>query len=146
MLVHTITLSGRKLKNQQLLTLGACVRVTVVVVCVCLCVCVCVCYHTSCYIPHLRVENKVPLGFLWWFQDNHCVAFVENALFRSSGNICWPPLPSSLLDKFLIDKRDSDGFFSWRLVSRSSDRSYNSNDLSLVIVNCQLRLLPWTFF
>ena len=50
-----------------LLPLGACTRVMVVVVCVCvsvcLCVCVCVCvcvhvcYHTSCYIPHLYVEN-----------------------------------------------------------------------------------------
>ena len=52
---------------------------------VCECVCLSVCYG---YIPHLYVENKVPLGFLWCFQDMHCVAFVENALFKSSGNIC----------------------------------------------------------
>ena len=127
----------------MLLTLGACaVRVTVVV----LCVCVSVCYRASGYIPHFHVENKTPLGFLWRFQDMHCVAFVENALFKSSGDICWPPLPSSLLEELSIDIRDSGGFFSRRLVCRSSDRSYNLTDSSLVIVNCQLRFLPWTFF
>ena len=57
-------------------------------VCVCVCVCVCMCHHTSCYIPCLYVENKVQLGFLWRFQDMHCVALVENALFKSSGDIC----------------------------------------------------------
>ena len=51
-------------------------------------VCLSVCYHASGYIPHLYVENKMPLGFLWRFQDMHCVAFVENALFKSSGDIC----------------------------------------------------------
>ena len=45
-------------------------------------------YRTSCYIPHLHVENKVSLGSLWCFQDMHCVAFIENALFKSSGDIC----------------------------------------------------------
>ena len=63
-------------------------EVTVVVVCVCVCVyvsvCVCVyvCFHTSYYIPHLYVKNKVPLGFLSCFQDMHCVAYIENALFK----------------------------------------------------------------
>ena len=52
------------------------------------CVCVSVCYRASCYIPRLYVENKVPLGFLWHFQDMHCVDFVEKALFKSSGDIC----------------------------------------------------------
>ena len=65
-------------------------RVTVVVLCVCLSVC----NRASCYIPHLYVENQVSLGFLCWFQRMHCVDFVENALFRSSGDICWPPRPS----------------------------------------------------
>ena len=51
-------------------------------------VCVCVCVSVTCYIPHLYVENKVPLGFSWRFQDMHCVDFVESALFNSSGNIC----------------------------------------------------------
>ena len=73
-----------------LLTLGACARVTVVVLCVsvCVCVCVCVCYHASCHIPRLYVESKVPLSFLWRSQDVHCVDFVENALIKSSGDIC----------------------------------------------------------
>ena len=55
-----------------------------------------VCYCASCYIPRLYVEKKVLLGFLWHFQDMHCVAFVENTLFKSSGdtkfadNLCLP--------------------------------------------------------
>ena len=40
-----------------------------------------------------------------------------------------------------MDKSDSDGFFSRRLVYRSSNRSYNSTDSSLSILNSQLRLL-----
>ena len=52
-----------------------------------LCVCVCVCYHTSCYIPRLYVENKVPLDFLWRFQYMNWVDFIEIALFKSSGDI-----------------------------------------------------------
>ena len=59
-------------------------RVTVVILCVSLSTCYC----ASCYIPHLYVQNKVPLGFLWHFQDKHGVAFVENALFISFGDIC----------------------------------------------------------
>ena len=51
-------------------------------------VCECVCYRASSYIPCLYVENKVPLGFLWHFQDMRCVALIENALFKSSGDIC----------------------------------------------------------
>ena len=35
---------------------------------VCECVCLSVCYCDSCYIPHLHVEMKVPLVFLWHFQ------------------------------------------------------------------------------
>ena len=74
------------------LTLSACARITVVV----LCVCVCVCYYTNCYIPRLYVEIKVALSFLCHFLHMHCVDFIENALFRSYGDICWPPLPSLL--------------------------------------------------
>ena len=48
--------------------------------------------HTSCYIPHLYVEIKVPLSFLCYFLHMHCVDFVENALFRNSGDISQPPL------------------------------------------------------
>ena len=55
---------------------------------VCVSVCMSVCYHASCYIPCLYVENTVPLSFLQRSQDMHCVDFVENALFKSSGDIC----------------------------------------------------------
>ena len=41
--------------------------------------------RTSCYIPD---ANKVPLGFLWYFQQGmNYVDFVENASFKSSGDI-----------------------------------------------------------
>ena len=76
-------------------------------------------------------ENKGPLSSLWHSQDMYCV---EIALFKSSGDICWIPLPSSLLDKLSVNKRDSDGFFSRRLPCRSSDRSYNLTDSVLNIV------------
>jgi hypothetical protein len=35
----------------------------------------------------------------------------EKAPFKSSGITCWSLPPSSLPDKLLMDKRDSDGFF-----------------------------------
>ena len=68
-------------------------RSVCVYVCVCVCVYVCV---TSCYIPVLYDANKVSLGFLRHFQGMHCMDFVENASFKKSGDICWPPWPSSL--------------------------------------------------
>ena len=74
----------------------------------------------------------------------YCVDFVENALFKSSADIYWLPLPSSLLDELSMDKRDSDGFFSNRIVCRTSDSSHNSTDLSLVEVDYQLRFLALT--
>ena len=73
---------------------------------------VCVCYHANCYIPCFFIKIQVSLGFLCCFQWMHCVDFTENALFKSSGNIYWLPLPSLLLGQFLVDKRDSNGFFS----------------------------------
>ena len=102
----------------------------------------CVCYYASCYIPCLYVENMVLLGFSWHFQHMHCVDFVEVTLFKSSDDIFQPPPPSSLLDKLLVDSRDSDGFFSRKLVCRSSDSSYNSIDKLLIIVDYQQGSLP----
>ena len=58
-----------------LLALGGCVRVMVVM-------CVSVTALAVTFI-RLYIENKVPLRFLWHFQDMHCVAFIENALFKS---------------------------------------------------------------
>ena len=64
------------------------------------------------------------------------------AVFKGSGDICRPPLHSSLLDELSMDKRDSDGFISRGLVYRCSDSSYNPTDSSLVTVDYQL---PYTF-
>ena len=100
-------------------------------------VCLCVCYRASCYIPRLYIESRVPLGFLCCSQHMYCVDFVEDALFKSSSEICWSTLPSSLHNKLSMDKRDSDDFFSWRLACRTNDRSYNSTDSSLVTVDYQ---------
>ena len=46
----------------------------------------CVCYITNCYIPHLYVENKVPLGF--FKMCINCVDF-----------ICFMPRPHPLQGK-----------------------------------------------
>ena len=119
------------------LTLGACTRVTVVILSVYLCVC----YWASCYIPpYLYVESRVQLGFLCCSQRIVWI-LLENALFKSFGEICWPPLPSLLIDEFSMDKRDSDSFFSRRLACRTNDRSYSSTDSSLVTVDYQQSFL-----
>ena len=75
-------------------------------------------YHASSYIAHLYISSGV-LKIL-----------VKHASFKSSGVIFWPPLHSWLLDddhKFSMDKRD-------RLVCRDSDSSYNTTDLSLILL------------
>ena len=108
-------------------------------------VCVSVCYQANCHILGLYVQNKVPLGFSWQLQPTICVDFVENGLFKSSGDICWPPLPFSLLDELSINERDSDRFIKGLVVCRSSDSSCNSTDSSLLSVDYQLRFLA-TFF
>ena len=72
------------------------------------CVHVYVCFHATCYIPRLYVDNKVPLSFLLRrSQDMHYVDFVENALFKSSGDICWCPMPSSLLNELSVNKSNT---------------------------------------
>ena len=119
----------------------ACARVTVVILWVS--EWVCVCYHASCHIPRLYVENQVSISFLWRFPHMHYVDFIENALFRSSCDICWPAQLSSLLNRLSMEITNSDDFFSRWLVCRSSDRSYNSTGWSLIIVNCQLSFLTW---
>ena len=45
--------------------------------------CLSVCYHTSCYIPRLRVQFAVLQGSLWRSQFMICVDFSESALFAS---------------------------------------------------------------
>ena len=39
--------------------------------------------------------------------------------------------------------KDSDGLYSTQVVCRSSNCSYNSTDLSLVAVNCQVSFLAF---
>ena len=71
-------------------------------VCVFVCVCarvrgcvsvpVSVTGHASCYIPHLYkvllgFRVRVRVGFLWRSPRMNCVDFLENALFKSSGDI-----------------------------------------------------------
>ena len=63
------------------------------------------------------------------------MALAENAPFKSSGVICQSSLFSLLPDEFPMNKRDSDGFFSTKLVSRPSISSYN---LSLITIKWQL--------
>ena len=53
-------------------------------------------------------------------------------MFKSSGDICEPPLPPSLLHELSLDKRHGDGFFSRILLCTYGDSSYNSTDSSLV--------------
>jgi hypothetical protein len=103
----------------------------------------CVCYCSNC---HLYVENKVPLGFSWQCQRMYCVDFVEHALFKSSGDICWSP-PFSPLDDLSVDETDSDQFISRLIVQvrRSSDSSYNSNESSLLTVDYQPLFLDFFF-
>ena len=55
-------------------------------------------------VPHLYDESLVSLGILCRFQLIYCVDFVENVSFESSGDICWPPLPSSFHDQLSMDK------------------------------------------
>ena len=121
---------------KYLLTLGACMRITDLMVIIFVCLWVCVCYQASCYIPHLCIESQVPLGFQCWLQHEYWLDFV------SYGNICWPPLPSSFLDQLSMDKRDSDGFFSRRLVCRNSNSSYYS---SLVTIDYQQHFMACNF-
>ena len=81
------------------------------------------------------------LGFSWRFQAMHCVDFVENALFKSSGVICWSPPPSSLPGELSMDKRDSDGFFSTQKVCMVSHRSNNTTGSSRIVAHWQRSFL-----
>ena len=94
---------------------------------------VCVRYHASCYIPRLCWNQ----GFIWRFQH---MPFVENQFWQHL-------LSTSAFFTFwrALDGQNSDGFFSKRLVCRSSERSYDSTDSSLAIVNCQTMLLALNF-
>ena len=55
----------------------------------------------------------------------------------------WPLQPSWLLNELSIDKRDSNGFISTRLVHRDSDSSYNTTDLSLILIAERISVRLW---
>ena len=111
---------------------------------VCMCVCLCLSATTlaAVYLIHtlkVRCCSNRPSTLISTYA--HYVDFIENALFRSSGDICWLPRPSLLLDQLTMDKRDSDGIFSRRLVCRTSDSTCNSTDSSLITVDYKQRFL-----
>ena len=106
-------------------------RVTVVILCIC--------YHSNCHIPGLYVENKVSLGFSWPSQrmySKNCVDFVENALFKSSGDMC---ADYHHLFRLLMSSQSMKrtALISRLVVCRCSDSSYNSTDSSLLTIDYQ---------
>ena len=116
------------------LTLDACTRVMVVVPRVC--------YHASCYIP-LRWKQ----GAIWLL-----VAISMNASCgfhrKHSVQKFWRHLLTILAFfsswwTLSIYSRDSNVFFSTRVVCRSIDSSYILTDSWLVSVNCQLSFLAF---
>ena len=115
--------------------------VLIIVQCMCVCACVSVCcllqrnlLHTS-----LLCQKQSFIGF---FMEGFChVAFAENALFKSSGVICWSPPPSSLPSELSMDKQDSNGFFSTRIVCMASDRSSNMTGSSQIVAHWQISFL-----
>ena len=87
------------------LTLIACARVTVVV-----CVCVCVTMLAAIYTSFIRWKQCTVRLFMTFSRHD----FVETLCSKVLATlICWPSLPSLLLDEL---SRDIDGFFSRRLV------------------------------
>ena len=109
---------------QGLLTLGMHVPKGLFGVCVCVPVYLSVTMKSPTY---LVCTSKLQC-YLWCFQSFCCVAFTENALFKSSGIICRPVSLFLLSDELPMDRRESDNFFSTKLVCRFSDSSYNTTD------------------
>ena len=100
--------------------IGVCVYVCV---CVCLSVCLSVCVSfttlTATYLVFFAKIQVLLIGF------------------RAVFNVCTVWILLITLCQLSVDKRDNDGFFSSRLVCRTSDNSYNLTDSSLVTVDLQ---------
>ena len=89
----------------------------------------------------LLPQNLLPTRFLHWKQGTigsfvvfsrfYCLAFTENASFKSYGIICWSPPPSLLPGKLLINKRDSHGFFWTQIVCSHNSNKTTSSSLIL---------------
>ena len=91
--------------------------------CVCVCVCVCVYFWASCYI-----HVYVPYLYMYIESQMFCADF--NCGFRGllatfTVHLC---LLRLIVDQLSVDKRDSDCFFSRKLVCSTSDSSYNLTD------------------
>ena len=116
-----------------------CVCVCVSVwVCVCVCVCVCLTELAATYACAIRLSVLLStyVEFVWISLKTLC----SKVLVKFADHLC--------LLRFLMNSRwtrDSDGFFSRRLVCRTNNRSYNSTDSSLITVDYQQSLLPFFF-
>ena len=73
--------------------------------------------------------------FLYGVSKVFVMWLLLDASFISSSVICQSQLLSSLPDELPMDRRDSNGFLSTKLVSRPSVSSYNTTDLSLITLN-----------
>ncbi len=73
----------------------------------------------------------------------YCVDLAENTLFKSSGVLCRSPLPSSLADELLMNKRDSNGLFSTRRVCMARDRFNKTTGSSRIIAHWQISFLAY---
>ena len=116
------------------LTLGAYARVTVLCLSV---IALAATYHL--YEPQVKCYKTVSYSVF-----NVCIVWISLKTLCSPVLASFTSAFSTLSDEFSMDRmnnRDSDGFFSRRLVCRSSDSSYNSTGLSLVIANYQQRFL-----
>ena len=62
------------------------------------------------------------------------MAFAENALFESSGVICQSPVLFSFPDNLPRTEETVIAFLLTKILFRCSDSSYNTTDLSLIIL------------
>ena len=85
--------------------------------------------------PRFFVKIQVLLGFLCCFYI--CIVDFAETLYQKFWQHLLITSASLLLGQLSVDKQDSDGFFSSRLVCRTSNSSYNSTDSSLVTVDYQ---------
>ena len=111
-------------------------------VCVDVCVCVSVCLLPQNLLLTSFLRRKQSfIGFIMVFSRFLLCDFAENTSFKSSGVIFWSPPPSSLPGELSMDKRDSDGSFSTRIVCMASDRSNNTTGSSQIVAHWQRSFL-----
>jgi hypothetical protein len=94
-------------------------KATVVVCSVCLSITT----KSAAYLVYTSKIRCHRVLYQWCFQGFCHVAFAENASLKSSGVVCWLPLPSSLSTCSPRQIWDGNGFFSTRNVCMVSDRS-----------------------